>query len=86
MTLQWVAMRYNVHRLQYIFSEFVMFSEPVILPPIVALDMLVALVSWVLMLCAFAEFRPTIAIMPIIAARIGMIKTNTLDFLFPHLL
>jgi len=30
----------------------------------------------VLMFCAFAEFRPTIASMPIIAASIGMIKTN----------
>ena len=27
------------------------------------------------MFCAFKEFRPTIANMPIIAARIGMIKT-----------
>jgi hypothetical protein len=57
-------------------DEFVMFSEPVILPPIVALDMLVMLVSGVLMFCAFTEFRPTIANMPIIAARIGIIKTN----------
>ena len=48
-------------------DEFVMFSEPVILPPIVALDMLVMLVSGVLMFCAFTEFRPTIANMPIIA-------------------
>ena len=28
------------------------------------------------MFCAFTVFRPTIASMPIIAARIGMIKTN----------
>jgi hypothetical protein len=53
-----------------------MFSEPVILPPMVAFDMLVMLVSEVLMFCAFAEFSPTIARMPIIAARRGMIKTN----------
>ena len=35
------------------------------------------------MFCAFTEFRPTIANMPIIAARIGMIKTNcfVIDFL-----
>jgi hypothetical protein len=46
-------------------DEFVMFSEPVILPLIVALDMLVMLVSGVLMFCAFTEFRPTIANMPI---------------------
>ena len=47
----------------------------VILPPIVAFT-LVMLVSGVLMFCAFTEFRPTIANMPIMAARIGMIKTN----------
>jgi hypothetical protein len=28
------------------------------------------------MFCPFTEFRPAIANMPIIAARIGMIKTN----------
>jgi hypothetical protein len=28
------------------------------------------------MFCAFTELKPTIANMPIIAARIGMIKTN----------
>ena len=43
--------------------------------PLVAFP-LVELPSGVLMFCAFTEFRPTIAIMPIIAARIGMIKTN----------
>jgi len=47
----------------------------VIFPPMVAFPP-VMLVSGVLMFCAFTEFRPTIAIMPIIAARIGMIKTN----------
>jgi hypothetical protein len=57
-------------------DEFVIFSEPVILPLIVALDMLVMLVSGVFMFCAFAEFRPIIANIPIIAARIGMINTN----------
>jgi hypothetical protein len=39
-------------------------------------DMLVMLVSGVLRFCAFAEFRPIIAIMPIMPARIGMIITN----------
>ena len=29
-----------------------------------------------LMFCAFTEFRPTLANVPIIAAKIGMIKTN----------
>ncbi len=48
----------------------------VIFPLIVALDMSVILVSGVLMFCAFTEFRPTIAIMPIMAAMIGMIKTS----------
>ena len=57
-------------------DEFVMLSEPVILPPMVALDMLVMLVSGVLMFCAFTELTPIIANMPIITARIGMIKTN----------
>jgi cytochrome b subunit of formate dehydrogenase len=57
-------------------DEFVIFSKPVILPPMVAFDMLVMLVSGVLMFCAFTEFRPTIASMPNIAAKIGMIKTN----------
>ena len=42
---------------------------PVIFP-------LVILPSGVLMFCAFMEFRPIIAIMPIVVARIGMIKTN----------
>ena len=37
---------------------------------------LVILPSEVLMFCAFTEFRPIIAIIPIIAARIGMIKTS----------
>ena len=53
-----------------------MFSEPVIFPPIVAFVPLVMLVSGVLMFYAFTEFSPTIANMPIIAAKIGMIKTN----------
>jgi hypothetical protein len=35
----------------------------------------VILVDGILMFCAFTEFRPTIANMPIMAARIGMIKT-----------
>ena len=48
----------------------------VIFPPMVSFVPPVMLVSGVLMFCAFTEFRPTIAIMPIIAARIGMIKTN----------
>jgi len=52
-----------------------MLVGPVIFPPIVAFPP-VMLVSGVLMFCAFTEFRPTIASMPIIAARIGMIKTN----------
>ena len=52
-------------------DEFVIFSEPVILPPIVALDMLVMFVSGVLMFCAFTVFRPTVAIIPIIAQELG---------------
>ena len=48
----------------------------VILPSMVIFVMLVMLVSGVLMFCAFTEFKPTIASMPNIAARIGMIKTN----------
>ena len=55
---------------------------PLVIFPLVAFP-LVMLVSGVLMFCAFTEFRPTIANMPIIAARIGMIKTNCflIDFL-----
>ena len=50
-------------------DEFVMFSSPIVIfPPIVALDMLVMFVSGVLMFCAFTEFRPAIANMPIMAA------------------
>jgi hypothetical protein len=48
----------------------------VIFPPVVALVLAVMLVSGVPMFCAFAEFRPTIAIMAITAARIGIIKTS----------
>ena len=48
----------------------------VMLPSMVIFVMLVILLSGVLMFCAFTVFRPTIANMPIIAARIGMIKTN----------
>jgi hypothetical protein len=55
-------------------DEVVMLSELVIFP-LVAFPP-VMLVSGVLMFCAFTAFRPTIANMPIIAARIGMIKTN----------
>jgi hypothetical protein len=33
-------------------------------------------ISGGLMFCAFTEFRPTLANVPIIAAKIGMIKTN----------
>ena len=48
-------------------DEVAIFSEPVILLTLmVAFDMLVMLVSGVLMFCAFTEFRPTIANMPII--------------------
>ena len=54
-------------------DEFVIFSEPVILP-IVALDMLVKLVSGVLMFCAFTVFRPTIANMPIMAQEGELLK------------
>jgi hypothetical protein len=57
-------------------DEVVVLSELVMFPPIVAFVPPVMLVSGVLMFCAFAEFRPTIAIMPIMAARIGMIKTS----------
>jgi hypothetical protein len=48
----------------------------VILPSMVIFVMLVKLLSGVLMFCAFTVFRLTIANMPIMAARIGMIKTN----------
>ena len=41
----------------------------VIFPPIVALVPAVMLVSGVLIFCAFTEFRPTIAIMLIMAAK-----------------
>ena len=63
-----------------------MLVGPVIFPPMVAFPLVifppmvafppVMLVSGVLMFCAFAEFSPTIASMPIIAASSGMIKTN----------
>ena len=42
----------------------------------VELDMLVILLSGVLMFCAFTEFKPIIAIMPIMAAKTGIIKSN----------
>jgi hypothetical protein len=54
---------------------FPLVSFPLVIFPLVSFP-LVMLVSGVLMFCAFAKFRPTIAIMPIMAARIGMIKTN----------
>jgi hypothetical protein len=54
---------------------FPLVAFPLVIFPLVAFP-LVILVSGVLMFCAFTESRPTIAIMPIIAARIGMIKTN----------
>ena len=57
-------------------DEVVMLAEPVMFPPVVAFVPPVILVSGVLMFCAFAEFRPMTANMPIIAAIIGMIKTN----------
>ena len=53
-----------------------MLSELVVFPPVVAFVPPVMLVSGVLAFCAFTEFRLAIAIMPIMAARIGMIKTN----------
>ena len=45
-------------------DEFVMFSGPVIFPPMVALDMLVILdpVSFPIIDCAFAELTPMAAI------------------------
>ncbi len=57
-------------------DEVVMLSVLVMFPPIVAFVPPVMLVSGVLVFCAFTEFRPTIANMPIMAARIGRIKTN----------
>ena len=47
-------------------STLVTFFPPVMLVSEIVLTMF----------CAFTAFRPTIANMPIIAARIGMIKTN----------
>jgi hypothetical protein len=48
----------------------------VILPSMVIFVMPVMLVSGVLIFCAFTEFSRNIVTMPIIAARIGMIRTN----------
>ena len=45
-------------------------------PPIVAFVPPVMLVSGVLAFCALTEFRLAIAIMPIMAASIGMMKTS----------
>jgi hypothetical protein len=59
-------------------DEFVMFSEPVIFPPIVAFVMLVILVSGALMFCAFTEFNPATERTETIAARRGIIRTNCL--------
>ena len=60
-------------------DSLVMLPAPVIFPPMVRLAMLdpaVMLVSGVLMFCAFTEFSPTIATIPIIAAMRGTIRTN----------
>ena|SRR6476660_5441490 len=46
-------------------DEVVVLSELVMFPPIVAFVPPVMLVSSVLIFCAFAEFRPIIAIMPL---------------------
>ncbi|MGB8159723.1 MAG: hypothetical protein WCE93_06205 [Nitrososphaeraceae archaeon] len=61
-------------------DEFVMFSGPVIFPPIVALDMLVMLdpVSCPIIDCAFAELTPMAAISETTATRTGRIKTSCL--------
>jgi hypothetical protein len=57
-----------------------MFSDPVIFPPMVAFDMLVALVmlvpvSFPITVCAFAELMPMAANSETTAARTGTIKT-----------
>ena len=61
-------------------DEFVMFSGPVIFPPMVALDMLVMLlpVSFPIMDCAFAELTPMAANSETTAARTGRIRTTCL--------
>ncbi|MGA8565637.1 MAG: hypothetical protein WB587_12880 [Nitrososphaeraceae archaeon] len=61
-------------------DEFVMFSGPVIFPPMVALDMLVILdpVSFPIIDCAFAELTPMAAISDTTATRTGRIKTTCL--------
>ena len=61
-------------------DEFVMFSGPVIFPPMVALDMLVILlpVSFPIVDCAFAELMPMAANSDTTATRTGRIKTTCL--------
>ena len=61
-------------------DEFVMFSSPVIFPPMVALDMLVMLgpVSFPIMDCAIAELTPMAADSDTTATRTGRIKTSCL--------
>ena len=61
-------------------DEFVMFSSPVIFPPMVALDMLVMLlpVSFPIMDCAFAKLTSMAANSDTTAARTGRIKTTCL--------
>jgi hypothetical protein len=64
-------------------DEFVMFSSPVIFPPMVAFDMFVALVmldpvSFPIMDCAYAELTPMAANSETTAARTGRIKTTCL--------
>lgn len=61
-------------------DEFVMFSSPVIFPPMVALDMLVKLdpVSFPIMDCAFAELTPMATNSDTTATRTGRIKTSCL--------
>ena len=55
-------------------DEVVMLSVLVMFPPIVAFVPPVMLVSGVLVFCAFTEFRPTIANMPIMAEELGGLK------------
>jgi hypothetical protein len=64
-------------------EEFVMFSSPVIFPPIVAFDIFVALVmldpvSFPIIDCAFAELTPMAANSYTTATRTGRIKTTCL--------
>jgi hypothetical protein len=64
-------------------DEFVMFSSPVIFPPMVAFDIFVALVmldpvSFPIMDCAFAELTQMAANSDTTATRTGRIKTTCL--------